>query len=800
EALEKLILKNMRDLIIKATELKPQVIVMEDLHWTDTSSLELLESLLRLAETQRIAFINVFRPGYEETGDRIVETSKDRYAKQYVEIAVQPLNEQMSETLINNMLDIKGLKYDVINQIVQRADGNPFFIEEVVRSFIDQGAIVQKDGAFEVTDKIENMIIPHTINDVLMTRIDRLDEKTRELVKIASVIGRSFFYRILKEMSKTIGDLDAKLSYLQEIQLFRERKRMEEIEYLFKHALAQEAAYNSILSKMRKDLHLKVANSIESVFKERLHEFYSMLAYHYSKGENLDKAEKYMLKAGEAALSSSASSEALRYYQETLNLYLNKYGKNADPEKLTMVEKNIALALFNKGDLAEALVYFDGALKRWGIKTPKNKIYMLPKLIFDLVKVIFYLYFPGLKSTKEPSTKDNEFFDISYKYNQALVSTNPIRNFAEQIGAIKKILSFDLRKVTNWYYTFFAGSATFCISGLSFRLSKKFLDYGERFVDKNSTRELFAFFFFTSVHNFYSGNPDAFQNYDEFLVDQNLKIGRFADVAVYISLQGWLKAFQGEFKTTKQCLEKLSEIAESFEYEAARVWKLTVGTELFLSSRKLLDAQKCIEKLELFTVKSGMDMIRLQNLGTKAQIQILLEDFKGAEETFVQVDEIIVKQPIVPPSYAGKNLEAKFFINIRLLEESILSKNKSNAAKYRKKTFKNGKKAIRNAKKFPFYYPAVLSRMGLYFWLIGKQKKAVKWWKRSIREGEKLGARPDLARTYMEIGKRFLEEKSKYKELNGITAKEYLAKARTMFQEMDLQWDLDELDKITPAS
>jgi hypothetical protein len=87
--------------------------------------------------------------------------------------------------------------------------------------------------------------------------------------------------------------------------------------------------------------------------------------------------------------------------------------------------------------------------------------------------------------------------------------------------------------------------------------------------------------------------------------------------------------------------------------------------------------------------------------------------------------------------------------------------------------------------------------VGPYYWLIDKQNKAVKWWKRAIKESERLGQRPDLARTYMEIGKRFLEEKSKYKEMSGISAKDYLEQARTMFQEMDLQWDLNELDKIT---
>ena len=96
--------------------------------------------------------------------------------------------------------------------------------------------------------------------------------------------------------------------------------------------------------------------------------------------------------------------------------------------------------------------------------------------------------------------------------------------------------------------------------------------------------------------------------------------------------------------------------------------------------------------------------------------------------------------------------------------------------------------------------PETFLLVGRYYWLLSKQNKSFKWWKRALQEAERLGARPDLARTYMEIGKRLLEEKSKYKELNGISAEEYLEKARTMFQEMDLQWDLDELDKIMAAA
>ncbi len=149
------------------------------------------------------------------------------------------------------------------------------------------------------------------------------------------------------------------------------------------------------------------------------------------------------------------------------------------------------------------------------------------------------------------------------------------------------------------------------------------------------------------------------------------------------------------------------------------------------------------------------------------------------------------------PNYTVAYLLARFFLDIELLEESILSNNLSAVSRHRKNAHKSFKNVLKDSNKLVFYRSEILRLVGLYCWLIDKQNKAIKWWKRAIEVGEQLGIRPDLARTYMEIGKRFLEKKSKFKELNGISANEYLEKARVMFEEMDLQWDLDELDKIS---
>ena len=796
EALERLIFKNVRDLLIKATELGPLVIVTEDLHWADMSSIEMMESLLRLAESHRVLFVNVFRPGHKKTGDRITETIKENLPVCYVEIVLEPLDEHMSEILVNNMLNIRGLQLSVIDQIVERSGGNPFFIEEVVRSLIDEGAVVAKEGEFEVVEKINSMVIPNTINDVLMARIDRLEERTRNLVKFASVIGRSFFYKVLTEVGRTIEDIDNRLSYLKNIQLIRERHRMEELEYLFKHALAQEAAYESILVQKRKAIHLQVADSIEKVFKEKLYEFYGMLAYHYSKGENLDKAEEYMIKAGEEALRSSASREALNYYKEALSLYQNTYGDTADPGKIAILEKNIAIALYNKGEYEDALLYFDSVLNRWGMKPPQITLLVIIKLVFDLLIVIPHLYFPSKKLKKTPHPRDNEIFDLSYKKVQVLSLINTRRQFAEGIGIIKESLGFDLRKIENGYTLFLTGSAFFSYTGFSFAISNRFLEYAENGIDKKDLKGLLFLNVCKLIHNCCSGNWDFFKDYDEILLVENLKIGNLWEVIAYIIFHCIVKLEQGDFKAAHPLIEKLSKIADSYEYEPARAHMLARKTQLFIQCRKLHEAQKSAEEYISVANKIGSDPLRLTSLGYKAHIQILLKDLAGAEKSLKQLEEHYGKLAFVPPIYAVQYLVARFSIDIELLEESLRFNDKSAFTKFRQNARRSGKNALINSKKYAPLRTAVFRLTGIYYWLINKQNTAVKFWQKAISEGERLEARPDLARTYMEIGKRFLENKSKFKELNGIRVEEYFGKAREMFKTMDLQWDLDALEKI----
>ena len=446
EALEKLIFKNMRELIIKGSELRPTVICIEDFHWVDTSSLELVEALFRLVEEHRILFVLVFRPGYAETGDRIIKSIGENYPTHWTRIDLDPLDEAESDTLLSNLLQIKGLPHNLRDQILQRAGGNPFFLEEVVRSLIDEGAVVLERGEYQVTEKIKQIVIPQSIHALIMTRIDRLDEATRNLVRVASVIGRNFFYRILTEAASNIEEVDRRLDYLKEIQLIRERKRMEELEYLFKHALAQEAAYESILIQRRKEIHQNVAQSIEKVFQDRLHDFYGMLAYHYSMGEDLDKAEEYMIKAGQEAMKSAASSEALDYFEEALAIYRSKFGEKASPEKIAMLEKNIAYALLNKGEQIKAADYFTKVLEYHGEVFPRTAVGIALKCVNGFLQLLTGIYLPQLKWKRIPDEKDKEIIELQYAKAKALGTSVPKRFMIETFFMMPRFTAVDISK------------------------------------------------------------------------------------------------------------------------------------------------------------------------------------------------------------------------------------------------------------------------------------------------------------------------------------------------------------------
>ena len=789
EALEKLILKNFRELIIKGSELRPMVIVMEDLHWADKSSLELLHSLYRLSEKHRLLFVNVFRPGYlGEDGDKTTSQAHET-------IEIQPLADQDGEILINNMLAIKWLPFSFREQILSRAGGNPFFIEEVVRSLIDDGAVVRGGQGFEVTDRIKGVVIPPTITDVLMARIDRLERQTRELIKIASVIGRSFFDRIIKEVADSIDSVDDRLAYLKDVQFIIDRRRMEELEYLFKHALAQEAAYEATLLEQRKALHLKVAQSIEKIFHKRLHEFYGMLAFHYCSAESLERAEACLIKAGEEALKSSASNEALHYYGEALSIYRGLQGGRADPAKVAMLEKNIGLALFNRGLYTEAVEHFEKALNYYWGKLPKNAFSTAFRFLSSFMKFMLALYFPSRRFKKLPTPRDAEVVDLFYKKFEALVVIDPKRFFVQSFFFYDTILHFDLTRFKMGIGIFAGASALFSFTGLSFRIAGRVLDYAKPRLSSDDSKQCIIYDLLETQHYFLKGQWDEIADYDEKLVNRNLKLGETFWASQHYYWHGLPIICQGKFDVASVIVANMSEIADIYENNLSNCLKYLVNVNMLVESRHTEEAIAEVNRgIDLFQ-RWDLSIPLLDLYSLKASIHLLMKNTEKARKSLDQADQIRSGVRLVPMQ-SSVFYRSQFGYYLQCLEDSLRDKNGKEVSEYRRNVYKSGKLLIKACKKAAVYRTESYRLMGVHKWLTHDRKGAFKWWNKAIREGESLGAHPQVARTYAEMAMRVCTDKDKSSESDVIRANEFLRKAKTLFSDLGLHNDLEDLNSF----
>lgn len=776
EVMEKLIVKNLRLLLKKIAERKPAVIIIDDLHWADASTLECLEAILQLAGTEQILFILIARP--TTAGKNFLKSVKERYDSLYEEIYLEPLKKTECRELIRGMIEVSGLPPQTEAAITGRAEGNPFFIEEVVRSFLDAGLVKPGKKKLETTDRIDAVMVPETIQDVIMVRIDRLDEKSRTLLKEAAVIGRNFLYKILCAVTEIDHAVDERLENLRKADIIDKRTRSGELEYFFKHALTRQVVYDSILLKKREELHIKIAHAVESVFAAELPGFYSMLALHYGKGGDLPKTGEYLKKAAEEALKTAASGEALHYYGEALRIYRKKHGKKGDPETTAGLEWNIGKAYFDRGHMREAVKHFDRVLELWGESksTPRG---------------LKHRSRPGRPPGRIPTKRENDIFAVKYRRCTALAAIDTHRMVKETDRFLETVQKYDLAKVRDGVNYYASLSALIFFSGTSFAVTEEMLDYARGYITSSDPGTRFAFDFWELLFDTLSGNWRRELIYDETVINDNLKRGELYTVPGYLFLGGMIKTEQGSFEAVKPHIDKLDEISDTFANDQALLFKYTLNSRYLLKRRQLF---KALEEVEagIALADSAARKPDLMNFnGLKANIQILLGETDRAEKTVNLAAGLADRYKLAAPLHTGSFQLSRFLLHLCKLEKSTGENNKTAAKKLRREARRSGKELLKTVAKNAAYRTEALRLTGTFHWLAGEQKKALSYWGQSISSGEQLGDRPELGRTYVEVGQRLQEKKSKFKELSGISAKEYRQRAWYFFKEMNLEWDLD---------
>ncbi|CAB1057260.1 Adenylate cyclase (EC / Guanylate cyclase (EC [Olavius sp. associated proteobacterium Delta 1] len=324
----------------------PTVFFLEDLHWADPSFVELLRRAC-LEIRQPAIVLCAYRPSFSLfTGHQVSNIGKN-----YLDIQLRNLSLSVAQNMLASLLKTETIPPDLKGWVQSKAEGNPFYLEELVNSLIESETLARDHGRWKLTRSLAESDIPFSLHGLITGRLDRLEKQTKRILQEASVIGRDFLYEILKRITELEHRIEGELSHLKRLDLIRTRSLQPDIEYMFKHALTQEIVYNGLLKKQRKEIHEQIARVIESVFKDRLAEFNETLAYHFARGQTAAKAVDYLVKSGEKSLRRYALEESHQYYKEAYNLLADQSDPSeADKELLIDILIKWAYVYYYRGD------------------------------------------------------------------------------------------------------------------------------------------------------------------------------------------------------------------------------------------------------------------------------------------------------------------------------------------------------------------------------------------------------------------------------------------------------------------
>jgi class 3 adenylate cyclase/tetratricopeptide (TPR) repeat protein len=333
-----------RSLVLSGSQLKPIVIVVENLQWIDTASEQFISYLLQSIASFPVFLILTYRVGYAHP------FGSQSYLTQ---ISLSRLSERDSRLLIQGFLTRHRLPAPFVQTLLDKADGNPFYLEEIIKSLIEGNTIVKDSSGYKLAKQSKEFEVPGTIQDIVLARVDRLDENSKRTLQTASVIGREFTLKLLARKEDLERQLERHVRELKQLELVREKNLFPEVEYMFKSAVTKDVVYNSLLVKHRKELHRRIAEAIENIYGERKDDHLEMLAYHYFHSDAIEKAVAYLIKAGDRAKSVYANKEAVGYFQQALQ-HMQEKGRSWNKHR-----KEVYLKL---GETCDLLGEFDQAV------------------------------------------------------------------------------------------------------------------------------------------------------------------------------------------------------------------------------------------------------------------------------------------------------------------------------------------------------------------------------------------------------------------------------------------------------
>ncbi len=750
---------NTRELLIQVlnafAQESPLGVVIEDGHWLDPTSWALTWMVSQ--QVQPLILIITTRPFTESVPNEYTQILEDPITH-HMEIGALSSDDALA--LVCQRLGINSLPRPVIHLIREKAEGHPFFSEELAYALRDTGVILIRDGKCQLAEgrqDLSHLQFPSTIHGVITSRIDHLTPQQQLTLKVASVIGRIFAYRTLRDIHPLEVDrknLSAYLESLDRLNITIVESLEPELLYIFKHVITQEVVYNLMLFSQRKQLHQAVAAWYELEYKDDLSASYSILAHHWGKANHPDKTIVYLEKAGEQALHGYANQEAIQFFSGALKLV-----DEGDPKvEIDMIRRaswnrQLGQAHHNLGNLGISRDYFLKVLRLLKQPVPKNQWAMigsLAKQVFIQVLSRFGLRFraPRRSNKKillEAARSYAPLVENYYHANETLPLVYAVLNMTNIAENIEP--SPELSKA---YANMCAIAATIPLHSLARTYSQRARDSARMINDLSAQVYvlLTASVYYQGIGNWEQVEKDGAQ-----ASEISSELGDVRRWGESLTLLGTAANYRGRFSRSIDLFKQVYESALKNDNVLQQAWALSgeacAQVRLGKFDVTISQAQKALNLL-----KQTVDRTEeIRALGSMAVAYLRKGQYQLAHRTAVQARELIaLAPPTVYSTLDGYAGVAEVYLELWEIETQTGQHNLGLTNIDLKSDAWNACKAIEKyARVFSIGQASSLLFRGLYESLAGRQSQAQRSWKKSFEIAEGIGMAYIQGRAQLEI-------------------------------------------------
>jgi class 3 adenylate cyclase/tetratricopeptide (TPR) repeat protein len=744
EAMGRQIFRATRRFLAALARARPLVFAFEDLHWADATTVALVQHVLRATGNAPFLMIGTSRPDPASPAAELRRHA--RGTPRYAEMRLDPLTHEQAATLIGNLLAVDDLPRQIRDLTIERAEGNPLYVEEIIRSLIESGLVRREEstGRWRAVSDTTAIVLPDTIGGLILARLDRLDEPAKRVLRHAAVIGRSFRVKLLRALEPG-EDLDRILSRLATDEILVERRRSPDAELMFKHILIQETVYGSILRRQRRELHAQVARAIEATYGDRLEEFVGALASHYARAEHWEEALAYLERAGDQAGSVAADAEAVERYRDAMSAY--ETTGRAPPLQIASLERKLGEALFRRGEHVQAIMSLRRALARLDASLPSSRGATVRAIVRQIFVQAGHLAAPwslpaprsAVDATVQERSRGYQLlawidYYSSDSLRQLLVTLLSL-NDGERTGHLPGINQGSL------------GVGIVCdVLGLK-RLASRYHRRNVRIAEAAADPIAIGYAYFgLAYHDQGIGRWDDGQVHwgrgaDAFWGTRDLR--RWGVSSWGVALMKWRR---GDTAGTREIAERMLQVADEGADNVLRGWGLFVLGRAQWSTGDDEGALASLRESAAILRPVPDRQILLRSLGDTGFCLLRKGDLIGATAALEEAAEVIAAHQV--RGYHALPLIWLLEAYLEHLERASVSERGVWAPKVT-----TALRAVeRQARIDAEALPGMHRLRGRLHWLEGRRARAEAEWRRSIEWGERLRFVPEIAWTFAETG------------------------------------------------